>query len=41
MAAPTPAKGDDLVVIPLELKATKSGAQNVFEVHVWNGKVTY
>jgi hypothetical protein len=41
MAAPTPAKGDELVVIPLELKATKSGAQNVFEVHIWNGKVSY
>jgi len=41
MAAPTPASGDDLVVIPLELKATKSGTQNVIEVHSWNGKASY
>lgn len=41
MAAPTPAKGDDLVVVTLELKATKSGALNVFEIHLWNGKATY
>lgn len=41
MAAPTPAKGDDLVVIPLELKAIKSGTQNIFEIHIWNGKTSY
>jgi hypothetical protein len=41
MAAPTPASGDDLVVIPLELKATKSGANNIMEIHVWNSKTSY
>lgn len=41
MAAPIPAKGDELIVIPLELKATKSGVQNIFEIHVWNSKATY
>jgi hypothetical protein len=41
MAAPTPAKGDDLIVIPLELKATKLATQNIFEIHVWNGKASY
>lgn len=41
MAAPTPAKGDDLIVIPLELKATKSGSENIFEIHVWNSKASY
>jgi hypothetical protein len=41
MAAPTPASGDDLVVIPLELKATKSGTNNLFEVHIWNSKSLY
>jgi hypothetical protein len=41
MAAPTPASGDDLVVIPLELKGTKSGTNNIIEVHIWNSKTTY
>ena len=41
MAAPTPASGDDLVVIPLELKATKQTGYNLMEVHIWNGKSTY
>jgi len=41
MAAPTPASGDDLVVIPLELKATKSGANNILEIHIWNSKTAY
>jgi hypothetical protein len=41
MAAPTPSKGDELVVIPLELKATKLATQNVMEIHVWNSKASY
>jgi hypothetical protein len=41
MAAPVPASGDDLVVIPLELKATKIASQNMMEIHVWNGKASY
>jgi hypothetical protein len=41
MAAPTPASGDDLVVIPLELKATKVTGQNIIDVKIWNGKSTY
>lgn len=41
IAAPTPASGDDLVVIPLELKATKVTGQNIIDVKIWNGKTTY
>lgn len=41
MAAPIPASGDDLIVIPLELKPVKSGTNNIIEVHVWNGKSAY
>jgi hypothetical protein len=41
MAAPTPASGDDLVVIPLELKATKAVGYNIMEIHIWNGKASY
>ncbi len=41
MAAPTPASGDDLIVVPLELKATKLSGQNVMTVHIWNSKTSY
>jgi len=41
MSAPTPASGDDLVVIPLELKATKATGYNLIEVHIWNSKTAY
>lgn len=41
MAAPVPSSGDDLVVIPLELKATKLSGQNILDVKIWNGKTTY
>ena len=41
MAAPTPASGDELVVIPLELKAAKSSGENVMSIHIWNSKTTY
>ena len=41
MAAPTPASGDELIVVPLELKATKATGYNLMEVHIWNGKTTY
>ena len=41
MSAPIPAKGDDLIVITLTLKATKSGNNNIFEIHDWNSKVSY
>jgi tail tube protein len=40
-AAPIPASGDDLVVVPLELKATKNTDENIMEVHIWNEKTTY
>ncbi len=41
MTAPIPAKGDDLIVITLTLKAVKSGTNNIFEIHSWNGKASY
>jgi len=41
MAAPTPASGDDLIVIPLELKSTKATGHNLIEMHIWNSKTTY
>ena len=41
MAAPVPASGDDLVVIPLELKATKLAGQNILDIKIWNSKSTY
>jgi hypothetical protein len=41
MAAPVPASGDDLVVIPLELKATKVTGYNVLDIKIWNSKSTY
>ena len=41
IAAPVPASGDDLIVIPLELKATKLASQNIIDIKIWNGKTTY
>jgi len=41
MSAPTPSSGDDLVVIPLELKATKATGYNLIELHIWNSKTAY
>jgi hypothetical protein len=41
MSAPIPSSGDDLVVIPLELKATKTTGYNILEIHDWNSKSSY
>ena len=41
IAAPVPTSGDELIVIPLELKATKLASQNIIDIKIWNGKTTY
>lgn len=41
MAAPTPASGDNLVVIPLTLKPVKGGTNNIVDIKIWNGKSAY
>lgn len=41
VSAPVPAKGDDLVVVPLTLKPVKYLTNNILEVHIWNNKSAY
>ena len=41
MSAPIPASGDNLVVISLELQATKLAGQNIIDIKLWNDRVTY
>lgn len=39
--ASIPTSGDDLIVIPLELKPIKVGSDNVMDIKLWNSKDTY